>query len=527
MNYNYTRFHRPAMNNSLLINSTSMFDSQIDLKKGKVWKRRKFWSRKRFWLIAGLSFTLTMILLALIFTLTLPLDALADRKCDSFNKESPICLSSDKNDIKRVYSTRTTFDQSVKLFAKLADPIDIPSTCKPIMFYLFSRHSIRYPKKDDIIEMSQILPKLQSEIINGYNSEQSELCEQDYQTVKDWKLQMVPENDNHVTPSGVEATKKIAGLFYERYPTLFDPSEVNFRVGITAKVRTNETAHAFVDGLHDLRSDININEEDYVIRNHLQFHSICKKKINGKIPESKQVKEITESKLFQTLRQRISKRMGLNRTIDDAELSVMYKTCCFEQAIYEKAPWCSLFTKKELRALETREDLKHYYKNGPGLYLNHQMPCPLIGDLYRAVIKGIAQPENKTTYLYFSHAGAISRLWAALGLFNKLELDDNFCPNGDRQWRTSLILPFNVNFDGVLYRCTENIESTNPSDYKLLTMINGFPVKIDRCDDPMCNASQFLKSYEIMTETCDLDQICHLPENLKSSLKTNTLSEDD
>ncbi|XP_015794310.1 multiple inositol polyphosphate phosphatase 1 [Tetranychus urticae] len=452
-----------------------------------------------------------MILILIIFILTIPVDIFSDKACDNFDKKGPYCLFSSKNDIKRVYAAKTKYDQSVKLFAKLADSIDIPSTCKPIMFYLFSRHGIRYPEKDDIIDMEEILPKLQSEIINGYNSDQSELCEQDYQTVKDWKLQMVPENDNHLTSSGVETTKKIAGLFYERYPSLFDPSEVEFKVGITSKVRTNETAHAFVDGLRDLRPDININEEDYVIRNHLQFHSICKKKINGKIPEPRQVKEITESKLFQKLRQRISKRMGLNRTIDDAELSVMYKSCCFEQAIYEKAPWCSLFTKKELRALETREDLKHYYRNGPGLYLNHQMPCPLIGDLYRAVIKGIAQPENKTTYLYFSHAGALARLWAALGLFDDLEINHNFCPDENRKWRTSLMLSFNVNFDVVLHRCTENNKSTNPSDYKLLTMINGFPVKIDHCDDSMCNASKFLKKYKKMAESCDLDQICHLP----------------
>ncbi len=49
----------------------------------------------------------------------------------------------------------------------------------------------------------------------------------------------------------------LAGLFYERYPNLFDPSEVEFKVGITSKVRTNETAHAFVDGLSDLRPGIN------------------------------------------------------------------------------------------------------------------------------------------------------------------------------------------------------------------------------------------------------------------------------
>uniref|UniRef100_T1KS26 Uncharacterized protein n=1 Tax=Tetranychus urticae TaxID=32264 RepID=T1KS26_TETUR len=96
----------------------------------------------------------------------------------------------------------------------------------------------------------------------------NELCEQDYQRVKDCKLQMVTENDNHLTASGVETTKKIAGLFYERYSNLFDPSEVEFKVGITSKVRTNEIAHAFVDGLRDLRPDININEEDYVIRSH-------------------------------------------------------------------------------------------------------------------------------------------------------------------------------------------------------------------------------------------------------------------
>ena len=151
--------------------------------------------------------------------------------------------------------------------------------------------------------------------------------------------------------------------------------------------------------------EINIKESDYVIRDYLQFHSICKKKIGVKLPKPKQLKEITESKLLFKLRQRVSKRLGLNRTISDDELNVMYTSCGFEQAIYDRAPWCGLFTKKELKVLETREDIEHYYKNGPGFKLNRKMACPLITHLYESVEKAINVPENRTTYLYFSHAG--------------------------------------------------------------------------------------------------------------------------
>ena len=87
----------------------------------------------------------------------------------------------------------------------------------------------------------------------------------------------------------------------------------------------------------------------------------------------------------------------------------------------------------------------------------------------------------------------MSRLWATLDIFDKLSLNENFCPDGKREWQTSLVLPFNVNFDAVLYRCSEDHETTDPSDYKLLTMVNGFPIEIDKCDDSACGAAKFLK----------------------------------
>ncbi|XP_053206141.1 multiple inositol polyphosphate phosphatase 1-like [Panonychus citri] len=501
----------------------------MDLKKGKVQKKKSLWLTKRFWLIVAVVFTLTMLSIALIFTLALPLSSLADKTCDNFASEGPYCLAQGKNDIKRVYSTRTTFNQSIKLLKSKSDSVKLPEKCEPVMLYIFSRHSIRYPKSDDIMEMGQLLPQLQQELTEAFNKGSSELCEQDYQAIKQWKLEMVPENDNHVTPSGVKATKKIAKLFYSQYPDLFDPNKVNFQVGVTSKVRTNETAHAFVEGLVDIKPEINIKESDYVVRDYLQFHSICKKKIGVKLPKPKQLKEITESKLFSKLRQRVSKRLGFNRTISDDELNIMYTSCSFEQAIFDKAPWCNVFTKRELKVLESREDIEHYYKNGPGFKLNRKMACPLIADLYESVERAINIPENRTTYLYFSHAGAMSRLWSTLDIFDKLSLNENFCPDGKREWQTSLILPFNVNFDVVLYRCSEDHETTDPSDYKLLTMINGVPIEIDQCDDPFCSATKFLKEYKSMARTCDLDELCKLPG--RSSDGNNTekspVSDDD
>lgn len=53
----------------------------------------------------------------------------------------------------------------------------------------------------------------------------------------------------------------VAQIFYRYFPSLLDIEKVNFEVGVTPKVRTRETADAFIRSLVELQIKGNISKE--------------------------------------------------------------------------------------------------------------------------------------------------------------------------------------------------------------------------------------------------------------------------
>ena len=50
----------------------------------------------------------------------------------------------------------------------------------------------------------------------------------------------------------------IAQIFYKYFPSLLDIKKVNFEVGVTPKIRTSETADAFIRSLIEFQIGANI-----------------------------------------------------------------------------------------------------------------------------------------------------------------------------------------------------------------------------------------------------------------------------
>lgn len=80
----------------------------------------------------------------------------------------------------------------------------ISGECKPVLFYLFQRHTTRYPDREDIIESSTVLQQLAEEIVK---EEKSRLCKKDLQELAKWVFPFVPDQDNMVAPEGVRVTE--------------------------------------------------------------------------------------------------------------------------------------------------------------------------------------------------------------------------------------------------------------------------------------------------------------------------------
>lgn len=130
------------------------------------------------------------------------------------------------------------------------------------------------------------------------------------------------------------------------------------------------------------------------------------------------------------------------------------------------------------------------------------------------------RPNEKKTYLHFSHAGLMKRLYSGLGLFDKLEenIDDesqeSICLNDDRKWKSSLVCPFGANFAAILHKCSKDDKpkksDSSDAKYKILTLVQEKAVRVKGCDSHFCSADKFIKAYKQMASDCNLQQICRI-----------------
>lgn len=76
--------------------------------------------------------------------------------------------------------------------------------CEPVLFYLFQRHTTRYPDRKAIEEASVTLQRLAKEITS---QEKSRLCKQDLHDLSKWLFPFVPDQDNMIAPEGILVTE--------------------------------------------------------------------------------------------------------------------------------------------------------------------------------------------------------------------------------------------------------------------------------------------------------------------------------
>lgn len=97
--------------------------------------------------------------------------------------------------------------------------------------------------------------------------------------------------------------------------------------------------------------------------------------------------------------------------------------------------------------------------------------------------------------------GILLRLWSTLGLFSELSpVDRDYLEDPNKYLSTSLALSFGSQFVATLLK-TE-------SGYKLLTLVQGHPVKIAGCSSNPCPVEEFLGTYSKLVDDCILRDIC-------------------
>jgi len=420
----------------------------------------------------------------------------------------------------------------------------VKDSCVPVVFYFVGRHAARFPDSEDIVLYNKHLGDLKNKL---KQLEIVKKCPEKFSRFLNWTSKMQPKHDNLITELGAKQERDIARRFKRLYPQFFSAKTSNIELGVTNKIRTAQTGAEFlkeVDGFqtpgcderslpsndldrpgYDLDKILNSvcykTLMDKYTLPFLDFHKKCEKISGDDASKNPLLERLRDPKLLDSLVERVAKRLGLegsSRSLINPEiLESIYGMCRFENTFRRESIWCSLFDKKDIQLLEYQEDAKTYIKNAYGPTSNVKQACPLIKHLVETFHEGTklsgSQNEKRRSYFFFSHASPMKKLLAAFGLFKD---DKNFSQKRieefvtslevpkDRDWRSSLIVPFSGNMAFVLYRCQKPGKAVK---HEILTLVTEKPVKLGGCKETQCSSSKFFEAYETM-KNCDLNKVC-------------------
>ncbi|XP_068630681.1 multiple inositol polyphosphate phosphatase 1-like [Battus philenor] len=245
--------------------------------------------------------------------------------------------------------------------------------------------------------------------------------------------------------------------------------------------------HRLSNVFQDLLS--NMDDDSYTLRatNDRWVQNCVKAFIKGVGNRSLTIETSNSNYDILAVKEGIQKRTGINVTLSNENITSLYDLCRYTSSGINntRSPWCALFTKDDLLALEYIGDLRHYYRNSYGTTINKvfgQIPLTNLLESFRLVKNG----TGKVLTMYFTHATMMDMVYAALGLFKDevpLKADKR---NPERKWRSSKVSAFASNLIATLNRCTDG----SRTDYNVAFYLNERPLK-DICNNGECSWQEF------------------------------------
>lgn len=168
--------------------------------------------------------------------------------------------------------------------------------------------------------------------------------------------------------------------------------------------------------------------------------------------KNSEYKKFQNSDFYKQTLAQISTRLGFKYTLSAKQVDNVWDICRYDQAwdLDRESAWCTAFKPEHVEVLEYAEDLKFFYKAGPGAELNSRVMCGAVQDM----LQFIQSNDSRKVYAYFSHSSGIQLLLTALG-FNRdnenLRADNFFLMKDSRKWRASVVSPFTSNLAVVTY----------------------------------------------------------------------------
>ncbi|XP_054282249.1 multiple inositol polyphosphate phosphatase 1-like [Macrosteles quadrilineatus] len=406
------------------------------------------------------------------------------------------------------FGTKTAYEHAYNKKGIQAVP-----DCQPIQLWLVARHGTRWPSADDIPEFSQ-LNDIKNHIISNYNNNKGSLCMKDIENLKEWSFNMSPDQGDMLTKQGRQDLyllgKRIRSYFPELLNIPYSADKFVFRHTNTS--RTKESAEYFYRGVFGMSFEDQVPtlpapiEDDRLIYPYNNCPTWDAQSSSAKEEKAK----FDKSEWMNNVIYSVSQRLGFDYNLTKDNVKDIYDGCRYQKAwnVTGTSPWCAAFTKEELQVLEYGEDVKYFYKSGPGKPMNMRLACPLVKDLYTrfSAVEEEPRGNHPAAVFYFSHATMVDMVSARLGLTDdSLPLTaDNFPDQMYRKFRTSNIIPFTGNVLAVLYNCARG-ESLQTIFYQAEDI-----VRYPGCSVGLCEWNYIKQRFSSFTQepSCVDDSYC-------------------
>ncbi|XP_053609464.1 multiple inositol polyphosphate phosphatase 1-like [Plodia interpunctella] len=415
----------------------------------------------------------------------------SDRTC-YWNAECPFQL----------YSTKTPYDT---VRGDIRDYND-PTNCQAVSVWTLNRHGNRNPGSS-VTESIRVIAGLKDEIIQSHEAGRGQLCAQDIEDFRRWSWNATLETSaSFLTGTGYEEIYNIAKRLRERYPHLLQGLEDSY-FRTTNEQRTVTSSMAFVHGLTE-NTNLSVTVDGPYERDDLiRPYENCDKyqqEVKGSQELEDQMDAYFKTIEFLAVQSRVQNRLGLITQLTAEDVYSFYEICRFYRSWTDtlKSPWCAAFTDEDLVVLEYRDDVRHYYRNGYGSWVNGNLGGIVVKDLYDN-FASIVNGTGRSWVSYFTHDTMLEMAYCALGLFKDNFIIEGSYRNPNRLWKTSNIACFSVNIIAVLNSCQESGTQT----YRVQFFVNE---KVsDLCPLEGCTWQQFQEKYSSFSDAnlnfCSLD----------------------
>nr|CAB3263844.1 multiple inositol polyphosphate phosphatase 1-like [Phallusia mammillata] len=399
-----------------------------------------------------------------------------------------------------------------------------PKGCSPVFVFGLIRHGARLASSEIVPELEELL-----ELAKKINSTgKAQLCKKDIEELRNWKVWANKYANRNLTEYGAEEMRGIAKRYRNLLPELLNASNTgNHRYFSSNFSRTVDSMMAFTSVLGTSPST---NPDAYTVvpNNESSFRNDNCPKYVRDVDDNPHVEEEYESffagPYIRRVKRKVARRLGIRHSEMSGDLLwLIYSSGCYYQQWVDVkedvAPWCRVFSRRDLKIMEYASDLEDYAQRSFQSDIAFKWTCAIAKDVVGAIVnasenhlEGNFQP---TARLIFGHSSTVAVTAANMGLYEREDppTSENFRYQKYRAFRMSQMTPSAGNIMIVLYQCSAQDEST----YKVQTfwnerLLRGYPACRSTGPIGMCDLDTWLESYHQFvpgSETeCSMEEIC-------------------